>query len=107
MPAGAAAFTALCAEDLRDGADVVGEAWRMALFCALGGVGGAGPPSCSEFLDGTTVGGGVNDVQTFRGEGTFAHGGCLRGGLLAIGSDASVEAHDASEAAGGVIIVVA
>ena len=52
VPACAATFTAFCAEDLRDGADVVDEAGGVALFCALGDAGGAGPAFGAKFLNG-------------------------------------------------------
>lgn len=62
MAAGTAAFTAFCSEDLSDGADVVDEVWRVALFCALADASGTGPTFCTEFLDGTGVRGRVDDV---------------------------------------------
>ncbi len=77
MPAGAAAFTAFGAKDLRDGADIVDEAWGVALLCPLGDAGCAGPPFCAKFLDGGGVRGGVDDVEPLGLGGAFAHGSCF------------------------------
>lgn len=107
VPADAAAFGALGVQEGGDGKEVGEGGGREALGLALREGEGGLHARVAQGVDGGGVAAGVEDVQTFADVGALAHGKGFGRVFLGVAAEPGVHAHDAGEAAGGVVVVAA